>query len=165
MHSTGTVSRRRDVANAVLAVALVVAVSFAGQIATFPNLAPWYAGLHKPAFNPPNWLFAPVWSALYALMAFALWRALRHAPSPERRSALVLFFVQLALNAAWSWMFFAAHSPLLGLVNIVPQWLAVVATVVALLRLDRLAGWCLVPLALWVGYATALNAALWWLNG
>jgi len=156
--------RRRDIGFAVLAIAAVVAVSAAGQLATYPNLAPWYAGLAKPAFSPPNWVFAPAWSVLYALMAFALWRVLRLPPSPLRRSALLLFFVQLALNAAWSWMFFAAHSPLLGLANIIPQWLAVVATIVAFSRLDRLAAWCLTPLAAWVAYAGILNAALWWLN-
>ena len=120
---TAAASRRRDIGTAAFAVLLVVAVSACGQLATYPNLAPWYAGLAKPSFNPPNWVFAPVWSALYALMAFALWRILRLAPSPARRAALALFFLQLALNAAWSWMFFAAHSPLLGLINVVPQWL------------------------------------------
>ncbi|MEJ2375180.1 MAG: tryptophan-rich sensory protein [Pseudolabrys sp.] len=164
-HSTAAASPRRNIGAGVGAVLLVVAVSFCGQLATYPNLVPWYAGLAKPAFNPPDWVFAPAWSALYLLMAFALWRMLRLAPSPERRTALILFFIQLALNAAWSWMFFAAHSPLLGLINVVPQWLVIVATIVAFGRLDRLAAWCLVPLAAWVGYATALNAALWWLNG
>jgi benzodiazapine receptor len=157
-------SRRRDIGAGIAALAAVVAVSLCGQLATYPNLAPWYASLAKPSFNPPNWVFAPVWSALYALMAFALWRVLRLASSPARQAALALFFIQLALNAAWSWMFFAAHSPLLGLINIVPQWLAIVATVLAVARLDRMAAWCLTPLAAWVGYAAVLNGALWWLN-
>jgi benzodiazapine receptor len=164
-NATVSPPRRRDIGAAVLAVATVVAVSLAGQFATYPNLAPWYAGLVKPSFNPPNWVFAPVWSALYALMAFALWRVLRLAPSPTRRIALAFFFLQLALNAAWSWMFFTAHSPLLGLINVIPQWLAVAATVGALAKVDRLAAWCLSPLVLWVGYAAVLNGALWWLNG
>ena len=159
-----TTPGKRDLALAGFALALVIAVSASGQIATYPNLAPWYAGLAKPSFNPPNWLFGPVWTALYALMALALWRLLRLPPTPARRVSLILFFVQLALNAAWSWMFFAAQSPLLGLINVVPQWLTVVATAIAFMRLDRVAGWCLVPLALWVGYASLLNAALWWLN-
>lgn len=156
---------RRDVGFGALAIAAVVTASALGQIATYPNLAPWYAGLAKPSFNPPNWLFAPVWTTLYALMAFALWRVLRLPPSPARRHAILLFFVQLALNAAWSWMFFAAHSPLLGLINIVPQWLVVAATTIAIYRLDRVAGWGLAPLVLWVAYAGILNFALWWLNG
>ncbi len=157
-------SRHRDIAAGAIAIGLVVAVSLAGQAATYPNLTPWYAGLEKPAFNPPNWIFAPVWSALYALMAFAAWRVMRLPPSPARRTALILFGAQLGFNAAWSWMFFAAQSPLLGLINIVPQWLAVVATIVMFARLDRLAAGCLVPLAAWVAYAALLNAAIFRLN-
>lgn len=156
--------RRLDLAYLVLAIAAVVAASVLGQIATYPNLVPWYAGLAKPWFNPPNWVFAPVWTSLYALMAYAVWRILRSPRSPARSRAIFLFFIQLVLNAAWSWMFFAAHSSLLGLVNIVPQWLVVVATVVAFYRLDRAAGYCLMPLALWVTYAGLLNLALWRLN-
>src|SRR5450755_1844144 len=119
---------KRDVAFAVFAVGAVAATSILGQIATYPNLAPWYAGLAKPSFNPPNWVFAPVWSTLYVLMAFAVWRILRLPQvSAARQLALSLFFIQLALNAAWSWMFFGANNPLLGLINIVPQFLAILA--------------------------------------
>jgi tryptophan-rich sensory protein len=143
----------------------VVTASLLGQLATFPNLAPWYAGLAKPSFNPPSWVFGPVWTTLYLLMAFAAWRIMRLPPSPARRNAIILFWSQLALNAAWSWMFFAAHSPLLGLVNIVPQLALVIATYIAFMRLDRPAGLALAPLVGWIGYATMLNAALWWLNG
>ena len=157
-------SWRRNFGSAILPLAAVVAALTLGQFATFPNLAPWFAELIKPSFNPPNWVFGPVWTGLYALMAFSAWRIMRLPPSPARRTALILFFGQLALNAAWSWMFFAAHSPLLGLVNIVPQFFMIVATVVAFGRLERIAGWCMAPLAAWVGYASALNAAIWWLN-
>jgi len=154
----------RNIGVAMLPVAAVVAASLLGQLATFPNLAPWFAGLVKPSFNPPNWVFGPIWTTLYALMAFAAWRILRLPPSPARRSALILFSGQLVLNVTWSWMFFAAHSPLLGLVNVIPQFFVIVATLVAFAQLDRIAGWCLAPLALWVGYASLLNAAVWWLN-
>ncbi len=157
---------RREIGFALLALAAVAAASCAGQLATFPNLAPWYAGLTKPSFNPPNWVFGPVWTALYALMAFSLWRVLRLPHHfAARRWAITLFFVQLVLNAAWSWMFFAAHSPLLGLINIVPQWMLVVATIVAFHRLDKIAAWCLMPLAAWVAFAGVLNLAIWRLNG
>jgi tryptophan-rich sensory protein len=149
----------------IIPVAAVVAASVLGQIATFPNLAPWYAGLAKPPFNPPNWIFGPVWTTLYALMAFAAFRIHRLAPSPEKSRALVLFYAQLALNAAWSWLFFAAHSPLLGLIDVVPQLAVVIAAVVCFSRLDRIAGLALAPLALWVAFATLLNASVWWLNG
>ena len=98
-------------------------------------------------------------------MAFAVWRILRLLEaSAERRWALGLFIAQFALNAAWSWMFFAAHSPALGMVNIVPQWLIIIATIVAFYRLDKIAAWCLFPLAAWVAFAGVLNLAIWQLN-
>lgn len=155
----------RDLGWAALALGAVVATSAVGQIATYPNLATWYAGLVKPPFNPPNWVFAPVWTSLYALMAFAAWRILRlPADTPGRGAALAAFFGQLVLNAAWSWMFFGANNTLLGLLNIVPQLVLIAVTIVLFHRLDRIAAWCLVPLAAWVAYATLLNGALWWLN-
>jgi len=164
MNEGETITWRRDIGFGAIAIAVVVLVSALGQMATYPNLAPWYANLVKPAFNPPDWIFAPVWTALYILMALAGWRIMRQPSSLARRRALTLFFLQLALNAAWSWMFFAAHSPLLGLVNIAPQFLIIFATMVTFHRLDRIAGWCLAPLAAWIGYAGVLNGAIWWLN-
>jgi benzodiazapine receptor len=157
---------KRDTAFAVLALGAVAATSILGQIATYPNLAPWYAGLVKPSFNPPNWIFAPVWTTLYALMAFALWRILRmQRPSGEQRYyAIGLFLLLLTLNAAWSWMFFWAHSPLLGLINIIPQFVVILATIVSFARLDGLAAMCLLPLVAWVAFAGVLNAAIWLLN-
>ena len=166
MYSTKTPPWRRETGFGVLAIAAVVSASVAAQIATYPNLAPWYSSLVKPAFNPPNWIFAPVWTILYALMAFAVWRILRlPQTSAARRSALTLFFVQLALNAAWSWMFFGANSPLLGIINIIPQLLIIIAAIVAFYRLDKAAAWCLAPLAAWVAFASVLNVAIWRLNG
>lgn len=156
---------KHDVAFAAFAIGAVAATSILGQIATYPNLSPWYAGLAKPSFNPPNWVFAPVWTTLYALMAVALWRILRvSGPSGIRRPAIALFLILLASNATWSWMFFWAHSPLLGLVNIVPQLAVVVVTIIVFARLDGLAAICLVPLAAWVGFACVLNIAIWRLN-
>lgn len=151
---------------AALAIAPVVAASFVGQWATYPNLAPWYQNLVKPPFNPPSWLFAPVWTALYALMTYGVWRVLRLASAtPGRTIALVLFFSQLALNASWSWLFFGLQSPLAGLVDIVPQWLVIVATIDRFRRVDRVAALCLAPLAAWVAFAMLLNFEIWRLNG
>src|SRR5580765_2801511 len=154
----------RDLGFGVLAIITVAAASVVGQLATYPNLAPWYAGLVKPSFNPPNWVFAPVWTTLYALMAFALWRILRMPSSRRRHYAIGLFFLLLVLNAVWSWMFFWAHSPLLGLINIVPQFVVILATIVSFARVDGLAAMCLLPLAAWVAFAGVLNTAIWLLN-
>lgn len=154
---------RRSLVYAAFAIVPVAVALLLGQLATFPNL-PWHAGLVKPSFNPPNWVFGPVWTTLYALMAFSVWRILRLPPSSAWRTALILFYAQLALNVAWSWMFFAAHSPVLGLVNIGPQFLLIIATINAFRPLDRLATWALVPLAAWVAFASVLNYAIWSLN-
>jgi tryptophan-rich sensory protein len=149
-----------------LAVLPVVAAGALGSIATTPQIPTWYAGLTKPGFTPPNWLFGPVWTALYAMMAYAAWRILSLPPgTPGRRGALAAFFAQLALNAAWSWAFFGAQSPAAGLVVIVALVAAIGLTIRLFWPLDRTAAWLLVPYAAWVAYATALNAEILRLNG
>ncbi len=159
-------SRLRKIGFGILAGVSVSLASFIGQLATRPNLASWYAELVKPSFNPPDWVFAPVWTTLYVLMAFAVWRILcLPSDKRERPLALTLFFLQLGMNASWSWMFFAAHSPLLGMINIVPQIMLILATIKSFRRLDWLATLCLVPLAAWVGFAGVLNFEIWRLNG
>lgn len=163
---SATDPRIRTLKAAMVALAAVALTSTIGQLATQPNLEPWYAGLIKPAFNPPNWVFAPVWTALYVFMAFAVWRVLCLPRDTQgRRLALILFFTQLGMNGAWSWMFFGAQSPVLGMVNIVPQLALVLLTIAAFRRLDRLAGMSLLPLAGWVTFASALNFEIWRLNG
>ncbi|MCB8822948.1 tryptophan-rich sensory protein [Microvirga rosea] len=149
-----------------IAVLPVAAAGILGTIATTPNIPTWYAGLVKPGFTPPNWLFGPVWTLLYAMMAYALWRILfLGKDTPGRGTAVTTFFVQLALNALWSWVFFGAHSPLAGLAVIAFLLVAILATIHAFWPLDRAAALLLVPYLAWVGYATALNAAVWRLNG
>ena len=148
-----------------IAGALVFVDSLLGQLATFPNLVPWYASLIKPAFTPPNTIFGSVWTLLYALMALAFWRILILPEQKGRKLAIILFLVQLALNVLWSYAFFAGRSPLLGLIDIGPQLLLVAAAWLAFRRLDRLAGLCLLPLVFWVGFAAALNFEIWRLNG
>jgi translocator protein len=150
---------------AAIAIGAVAATSVLGQIATYPNLEPWYADLSKPTFTPPNWVFPPVWTSLYALMAFAFWRVLRAPQSSRRRTAIILFALVLVLNAAWSWMFFGAKSPVLGLINIGPQLAIIGATIAAFRPLDRVASLSLLPLAMWVAFAGVLNFSIWRLNG
>jgi len=155
---------KRDAIFAALATGAVTMISIFGQIATYPNLS-WYGGLTKPSFNPPNWIFAPVWTTIYILMACALWRILRVSTgSSTTRLPIVLFFILLAFNAAWPWMFFWAHSPLLGMANIAPQFGVILATIVVVAWLDRPAAICLLPLAAWVGFASVLNIVIWLLN-
>ena len=141
--------------------AATLAVGFVASLVTVPNSPGWYAGLHKPSFNPPNWLFAPVWTALYVLMAVAAWRVWRKAGLRP----LGLYAMQLALNGAWSFIFFGAHAVGAALAEIA-LLLALVLTMTATFwRKDRLAGLLLLPYAVWVLFAAALNAAIWRLNG
>jgi tryptophan-rich sensory protein len=121
----------------------------------------WYAALAKPSFNPPNSVFAPVWSVLYLLMAIAAWRAWRKAGLDL---ASGLWLAQLGLNAAWSWLFFGRHLLAVALVDIVLLLALIAATTAAFFRRDRAAGWMMVPYVAWVSFATVLNAALWQLN-
>ncbi|MEM7280755.1 MAG: TspO/MBR family protein [Pseudomonadota bacterium] len=122
----------------------------------------WYAALEKPPLNPPNWIFAPVWSALYLAMAIAawlVWKAERESPSP-----LLLWGTQLVLNALWSYLFFGIHRMGLALIEILILLGVVVATCVSFFRTKAVAGWLLVPYIAWLLFATYLNAALLILN-
>ena len=140
--------------------ALTFAVSLAGSAVTVPKIPIWYAGLAKPSFTPPDWLFGPVWTLLYILMAVAVWRVGGAVSSSARHLATILFCIQLALNAIWSPVFFGLEAPLAGLYVIVALDIFVGATLIAFWRLDRLAGIMFVPYLAWVCYATALNAAI-----
>jgi tryptophan-rich sensory protein len=143
----------------------VVAASLVGGLITRPQIPGWYAGLVKPAFNPPNWVFGPVWTLLFALMAVAAWRILSLPPAtPGRRTALLWHAGQLALNVGWSAAFFGLNSPAAGLVVVAALFGAILATMDRFRRLDPGAAWLLVPYAAWVAYAGVLNGAIWRLN-
>ena len=140
------------------------AVAAAAGAVTAESVATWYPTLNKPAFTPPDWVFAPAWTVLYAAMAVAAWRIWRKAGFDGGRTALGLFAVQLLLNGAWSFLFFGAHWIGVALAEIVVLLLVIAATTVAFWRIDRIAGLLFVPYLLWVGYATALNAGIWLAN-
>lgn len=150
----------------VLALVPVIAAGILGNIATIPNIPGWYDGLVKPVFNPPNWIFGPVWTALYVLMTYAFYRILRQPKSSRLRSlAIAAFLIQIALNAAWPVAYFGAHSLALGVSVILPLWAAVATTLVIFWTMDPPAGWCFVPYLAWVSFAFVLNVASWQLNG
>lgn len=156
-----TVSRARDVLGLTAFVVLCFGVSVLGARATLPALAEWYPALEKPPWTPPGWVFGPVWTLLYPLVAVAGWLAWREG---RCRLGMLLFFLQLALNAAWPWLFFGQRRPDLALVAIVALWLAILGTIVAFWRVSRGAALLLVPYLAWVGFASALNHAIWKLN-
>jgi translocator protein len=124
----------------------------------------WYAGLNKPPLNPPNWIFGPVWTVLYLMMAVSAWLVWRKAGWRAGRRALLCFGLQLVLNAAWSALFFGLERPLWALIDIVALWLAIVATIWAFARWDQLSAWLLSPSLVLVMFATYLNTMIWRLN-
>lgn len=123
----------------------------------------WYASLRKPDWNPPGWVFGPVWTTLYTMMAVAAWRVWRR-DGVGRRPALAWFLGQLLLNALWSWLFFGLRNPGLALAEIIALWVAIAGTIGHFRRLDRVAAGLLVPYLAWVSFAAVLNGTLWWLN-
>jgi len=124
----------------------------------------WYNALAKPSWNPPNFVFAPVWTALYVLMAVAAWLVWRRAGFTGARAALTLFIVQLALNALWSYLFFGAHRPDLAFMEILVLWALILVTAVLFWREVQLAGLLMLPYLAWVGFASFLNFTLWQMN-
>jgi benzodiazapine receptor len=148
-----------------LVLPLFIGVCFATSLtgAVAPPGA-WYAGLDKPFFTPPPWVFGPVWTTLYTLMGGAAWRVWRAAGLSGARVALGLFAGQLAANAAWSPIFFGMHRMDLAFAVIAGMWLLIAATIVAFDRHDRVAAWMMAPTLAWVSVASALNLGLWWLN-
>lgn len=144
---------------------LCFGVAALASAVTQPAIGSWYAGLDKPAFTPPNWVFGPAWSILYVLMAVAAWRVWRTTREAKlRRRAHAAFATQLGLNLAWSFAFFGAKSPIAGLVVIVALEIAILITAFLFAKLDWAAAWLLAPYAAWVGYAFALNLGVVVLN-
>jgi tryptophan-rich sensory protein len=144
-------------------VLLCFAAAGLGSAFTATAVQSWYPTLNKPPFNPPAWVFGPVWSVLYAMMAVAAWRVWRKQ-NPGRGSALGWFGVQLALNVLWSVLFFGARQPGWAFAEIALLWAAILATLLRFHRLDRVAGWLLAPYLAWVSFASILNLAVWLLN-
>ena len=158
-------SRFLIVYDGLYAITPVLLAAILGNYATLPNLAQWYALLIRPPFTPPNWLFGPVWSLLYILMALSFFRIIRlDRITPLRRFAISIFLSQILLNACWSFAFFSAHNPFAGLLIILPLEALVLSNIIIFNKLDPIAARCLWPYAAWVAYASYLNFGFWLLN-
>lgn len=151
-----------------IAIALLVclAVGYSASTVTRPSVETWYPTLIKPIFNPPNWIFMPMWTLLYILMAVAaglVWDKIKEQNEAVKK-ALLFFIIQLTLNAIWSYLFFGLKNPLLALVEIVLLWLMIYETYFKFTKLNKTAGYLLIPYLAWVAFAGILNASIWWLN-
>lgn len=147
-------------------VATCLAVGFISGQATRAGVETWFPTINKPSFNPPGWVFAPVWTVLYILMGVAAGMVWDHIDRQREtvRKGLTFFTAQLALNALWSFLFFGLQNPLLAFIEIIILWLMIFETFNAFRRVDRTAANLLLPYLAWVSFATVLNGTIWWLN-
>jgi len=137
----------------------------AGEV-TRESVNTWYPTLHKPSFNPPDWLFAPVWSTLYVIMGVAaalVWDRIEMEREVVKKG-LTFFWIQLGLNAFWSYLFFGLHNPLLAMIEIVLLWLMIYETFIKFNKVNKIAGYLLIPYLMWVTFAGVLNVSIWLLN-
>ena len=153
------------------AVKLIISIAIsvtAGAIAGFftsTSVASWFQTINKPTWNPPNWVFGPVWTTLYILMGvafFLVWKS--DTSNWLKKTAIVLYAVQLALNFLWSFIFFYLQQPGWALVEIIAMWVAILLTIFAFANVSKTAAWLLVPYICWVSFATILNYSIWKLN-
>jgi len=136
-----------------------------GSFFTAPSVKTWYTTLNKPSFNPPNWLFAPVWTTLFLLMGVALYLVWQKSKrNKEVKKVLKIFWLHLALNIAWSFLFFGLKNPLAGLIGIIFLWGMIAYLIIAFKRINKWSGWLLFPYFLWVTFAAFLNFSIWQLN-
>ena len=134
-----------------------------GAFFTLTSVQSWYLTLNKPSWNPPSWLFGPVWTTLYVLMGiacFLIWKS----EHPRKKQVLTLYFLQLFLNSLWSPAFFGAQNPMLGILVIVPMWASILACIIFFRKINTWAAVLMIPYLLWVSFATVLNATIWYLN-
>lgn len=154
-----------DIIKLIAAILICQAAGGIGAIATTSSIGTWYATLNKPSFNPPNWVFGPVWTTLYALMGIAVWMVWSKGISnPTVRVAVILFAIQLLLNSLWTFIFFYFHQPGWAFVEIVLLWVAILLTIIWFFRISTAAGILMLPSIVWVSFASVLNFSLWWLN-
>ncbi|URC14079.1 TspO/MBR family protein [Flavobacterium sp. B183] len=151
-----------------IAIALVIClmVGYSASIVTRPSVETWYPTLIKPPFNPPNWIFMPVWTLLYIFMAVAaglVWDKIKEQKETVKM-ALGFFIIQLTLNAIWSYLFFELKNPMLALIEIVLLWLMIYETYLKFVKINKISGYLLIPYMIWVAFAAVLNASIWWLN-
>ena len=151
-----------NVEKLIISVLICLLAGFIGSIFTTPAITTWYAALQRPSFAPPNWVFFPVWTSLFIMMGtslFLVWQK-----EEKNVTARYIFAAQLVLNILWSVAFFGLKSPLMGLIEIIILWIAILATILSFMKISRTAGYLLIPYILWVSFAAILNFSIWRLN-
>ncbi|KQC12421.1 MAG: TspO protein [Methanosaeta sp. SDB] len=157
--------RRIDILKLSASLGSCYLAAFIGSIFTTPNVPTWYAALARPFFAPPDWVFAPVWTALFTLMGISAYLVWREGPTdPGVKTALAVFVLQLIVNVSWSAAFFGLQSPLAGLFVIAVLWALIALNIQMFRGISRTAGTLLLPYIIWVSFAVVLNFAIWRLN-
>ncbi|MFW0861984.1 MAG: TspO/MBR family protein [Candidatus Komeilibacteria bacterium] len=149
----------------IISIAICLGAGFVGSFFNSPAIDGWYAGIDKPFFNPPNWIFAPVWTILFILMGIAaaiIWN--KGLESDAVKIALMVFIFHLVLNILWSMFFFGMQNPGLAFIEIVVLWLMIILVMYLFYQLDHRAAYLLIPYILWVSFAAVLNYSIWQLN-
>lgn len=148
----------------IISFSVVTVAAVVGSLATFSAIPTWYVTLHRTVLTPPNWVFGPVWTLLYILMAVAAFLVWKQAKTEESRQGLILFIEQLVLNVAWSVIFFGLHQILLAFVTIIILWLTIIVTTIWFFRVNKPAGYLMLPYIVWVSFASMLNFAVYLVN-
>lgn len=148
----------------IISIVLCVSLGSVGGLVTVNEIPTWYATLNKPSFNPPNWLFGPVWTTLYLLMGISVYLIWKQPVSKERNTALQLFILQFILNFCWSFIFFGLHATGWALIEMIALWILILLSILHFAKHAKTAAWLLVPYISWVSFALLLNAAIWKLN-
>lgn len=143
---------------------LTLSVGGISGVATASGIDNWFLSLNKPFFNPPNYLFGPVWTTLYLLMGISLFLILQSPSKEVKRKALFIFAIQLTLNFLWSFLFFKFRLVELAFIEIILIWISILAMIITFYKIDRIAAGLQIPYLLWVTFATVLNGAIYWLN-
>lgn len=157
--------QKKDAIKLIIAIVICELAGIIGSIFTTPYIPTWYAGLIKPSFTPPGWLFGPAWTTLFALMGIALFLVYKKGlKRPNVKMAVYVFFIQLVLNIIWSIVFFGFQNPGFAFIEIVCLWLTILATILAFAKVSKPAAWLLIPYILWVSFASVLNYTIWVLN-
>lgn len=154
--------KTKNILKLIISITVPLLAGFIGSYFTMPAIPSWYAELTKPNLNPPNWIFAPVWTTLYILMGisfFMIWQKGRH------NLQMVVFGAQIILNTTWSFFFFGMQRLDVAFLNIVLLWIMIVLTIVLFFRVSKIAAYLLIPYIIWVSFASYLNLAIWMLNG
>ena len=149
-----------------IVVVICLVVGYVSGMVTRTSITTWYPTLVKPSFNPPNWIFAPVWTSLYVMMGVAagfIWNQITTQKSAVTK-ALQFFIIQLVLNALWSYLFFGLHNLMLATIEVVLLWLMIFETYSQFAKINKTASYLMLPYLAWVSFASVLTASIWWLN-